>query len=386
MNKESCSGRSWKDSKKVALSRRDSPLVVISSTTKRIGEANRANCTMMFALELSSAQVPVIYVYARPKGSREFVQYAGEYLLQLPNDLFHLWSGSIADFDSGGNKLFIASMPDAYTIPEVGLFRYHNWKVVYEVRDDWEEFHKAGVGKWYDPEYESFLCMNADFVTTVSITLKNKMLSMGSSPDRTYLVPNGLTRDFLENAKGSFVRRRSGYRGNGTIGYFGSLTASWFNWPLLIKVASRRKDLRFEIIGFNAPNDLEIPPNMALMGPNNHKEIIEIASKWSIGIIPHLNGKMVEGTDPIKIYEYLALGLPCVSCLMPQIKNYPMTFIYETDLKFEEVLDRALKYTHSESEWARTEAFVVESTWEKRVKMTLSHAGIEFSKVRWIND
>ena len=366
--------------KEVVLSRPNCPFVVISSTTRRIGEANRANRTMMFAEELAATEIPVIYVYYRFKGAKDFTSYSGGYLLQMPNDLFHTWSGAIATWNHTTARLFLCSIPDVHAVSEIGLFRYHGWKVIYEVRDDWEEFHKAGVGNWYDSIYERFLCRQTDLVTTVNITLKNKMLSMGSDPDRTFVVPNGLKRSFLENAKASFARRRSGYRGNGTIGYFGHLTPNWFNWELLLKTASRRPDFRFEIIGFGEPKGLNLPRNVVMLGTKNHEQIIDIASNWSIAIIPFKNTKIAEGVDPIKIYEYLALGLPCVSCWIPQVKDYPLTFIYQNDSKFEEVLEKALKYTVLEEDWDRTEAFIAGSTWDGRVLTTLSLAGIDISK------
>jgi len=366
--------------KEVVLSRPIYPLVVISSTTRRIGEANRANRCMMFAQELAAAEIPVIYVYYRFKGAKDFTSYSGGYLLQMPNDLFHMWSGTIATWNHTTARLFLCSIPDVHAIQETGLFRYHGWKIVYEVRDDWEEFHKAGVGNWYDVEYERFLCQQADFVTTVSATLRDKMISLGSNPERTFLVPNGLTRNFLEKAKSSFERRRSGYRGNGTIGYFGHLTPNWLNWKLVLKTASRRPDLKFEIIGFGEPKGLNLPRNVVMLGTKNHEQIIDIASNWSVAIIPFKNTKLAEGVDPIKIYEYLALGLRCVACRMSQINDYPLTFIYHNDSKFEEALDGALKYAPSEDDWARAQAFVAASTWDQRVRMTLSLAGIDIPK------
>ena len=365
--------------REVAVSRTGYPLVLISSGNKRIGEANRANRCMMFATELAAAGVPVIYVYYRFRGARDFSRYSGGHLIQMPNDFFHAWAGSIAAWNHQGDRLFLCSIPDIHSVAEIGVFTHRGWKVVYEVRDDWEEFHKAGVGKWYDSAYEGFLCKQADCVTAVSCTLRDKMISLGTHPDRTFIVPNGLTRAFLEGSGPSFTRRRSGYRGDGTIGYFGHLTENWFNWKLLCKVASRRKDRRFEIIGFGAPKDLKTPSNVVLLGEKTHDEIIDIASRWSVAMIPFKNGKLAEGVDPIKIYEYLALGLPCVSCWMPQIEEYPLVFTYRDDSEFGKTLDRVLDYSPSEADWELAQAFVSASTWDRRVWETLRLAGINAS-------
>jgi PEP-CTERM/exosortase A-associated glycosyltransferase len=365
--------------REMAVSRPSCPLVIISTGNKRIGEDNRGNRCMMFTRELATIGIPVIYVYYRFRGGREFAPYEGGYLLQIPNDFFHTLAASIAAWDTSAQKLLICSIPDKPSSQEIGLFRRQGWKVIYEARDDWEQFFRAGSSKWYDAEIERTLCREADFVTTVSVTLRNKMVAMGAHPERTFLVPNGVSREFLENAKASFAHRRSGYRGTGTVGYFGGLTGKWFDWDLLAVTAARRPHLRFEIIGFAEPESLNLPGNVVMLGAKNHEEIIGIASNWSLGIIPFKNTKLAEGVDPIKIYEYLALGLPCVSCWMPQIKDYPLTFTYRDDSRFEETLDMALKYTPSAEDWVQAESFVAGSTWDQRVRMTLSIAGIDIS-------
>ena len=57
------------------------------------------------------------------------------------------------------------------------------------------------------------------------------------------------------------------------VGYFGHLTASWFDWDSLIEIAKSRPKYHFEIIGHSAPDDLELPKNIDLMGPKTHPEI-----------------------------------------------------------------------------------------------------------------
>lgn len=363
--------------KEVAISSPKLPLVVISSGSKKIGDENRVHRSMMFAQELAAAQVPVLFVYYRFRGARDFVGYPGGCLLQIPNDLFHSWAASIAAWNSRQDKLILFSIPDEHCMSEVGMFGRHNWKVAYDVCDDWEAFQKAGAGRWYDVKCERFLCREADLVTTVSTTLKHKMVSLGSNPERTVVVPNGLARDFMEKATASLERRRSGYGGNGTIGYFGSLTQEWFNWKLLLKTAASRPDLSFELIGFGAPRGLNPPANVELLGEKTHDEIIDIASDWSVAIIPFKNTELAEAVDPIKVYEYLALGLPCVSCRMPQIEDYPLVFTYRNDSEFEEALGTASKYAFSDDDWACAQAFVAESTWDKRVQVVLRLAGID---------
>lgn len=121
---------------------------------------------------------------------------------------------------------------------------------------------------------------------------------------------------------------------------------------------------RFEIIGHSGPVDLKLPTNIHLLGPKNSIEINDIASRWKVGIIPFKINKLSAAVDPIKIYEYLALGLPVVSFFMPQIKNYPNTRLANSVDEFANELDLALKENTNNIE---IDKWLEENTWKERV-------------------
>ena len=363
---------------KIANNNPDKPVIIISTGTKRMGNIKRINRTMAFARELAKMHYPVIYVYYQWKASDDFdSDYEDDFLLQLPNILFHKLSPQIASRFSNGNKLFILSIPDVHSVPELSLFKLHGWNTCYEVRDEWSEFYKAGAGKWYNPTFEIFLCSNANFVTTVSNRLHEKMIDLGSKKESTYVIPNGLNAEFLKKARPIFEKRKAGYKGKGIIGYFGHLTEKWFNWDLILKTANENPEIDFEIVGFDAPKSLNPPTNLKLLGEKTHEEIIEITESWSISIIPFKNNELSRAVDPIKLYEYQALGLPCVSCLMDQIIDYPFTFIYENDNDFKKTLQNALLFSPSQNDWEKLQEFVQRNTWKDRVVRTLDLAGIK---------
>ena len=356
----------------------EKPIIIITTTTKRMGGIKRLNRSMAFAHELAKMSYPVIYVYYRwkPQDDKNS-DYDGSTLLQLPNDIFHKMAPSLARIFKNKQKLFLISIPDAHSVSELTLFKLHNWKVIYEVRDDWSEFSKAGVGKWYDPTFEIFLCSNSDYVTAVSDRLLNKMIDFGSDRNNSYIIPNGLTDDFLSKSINIFNRRVNGHKGKGIIGYFGHLTEKWFNWDLLLNTASLHPELEFEIIGFDAPKSLNLQTNVKLLGEKTHDEIIQISENWSLAIIPFKNNDLAKAVDPIKLYEYQALGLPTVSCLMDQIKDYPFVHIYEKDEDFYDTLITGLDFKPLKTDWEKLEKFISNNLWKNRVLHTLKVAGIE---------
>jgi glycosyltransferase involved in cell wall biosynthesis len=198
------------------------------------------------------------------------------------------------------------------------------------------------------------------------------METLGSNPRCTHVIPNGLRRDFYEQARESFEARKRGYPGKNVLGYFGHLTDKWFNWPLLVKTAKKMPQTRFEIIGFGAPETLSLPTNVTLMGEMSHAEILEIASRWRAALIPFKQSQLARAVDPIKLYEYLALGLPVVACWMDNLLSSPRTFIYKRDKDFMKTITAAVKQPPTEVNWEALDTFLKNSFWQMRVEDTLS--------------
>jgi hypothetical protein len=108
--------------------------------------------------------------------------------------------------------------------------------------------------------------------------------------------------------------------------------------------------------------------NVEVMGPRPHDEIIELAERWALTIIPFKLGKLSRAVDPIKIYEYLALGLKCVCCPMGQLNQYPLTFVYKSEEEFAPALEQALRYAPSSEDWQRVDNLLEQASWTQRVQ------------------
>ena len=107
-----------------------------------------------------------------------------------------------------------------------------------------------------------------------------------------------------------------------------------------------------------------MPENIILLGPKNHAQINNIAARWSAAIIPFKTGPLADAVDPIKIYEYLSLGLPTVSFSMPQIDGYPETETANDVESFVKSLDRAIK---RKTDQKILDNWLQKNRWEDRV-------------------
>lgn len=341
-----------------------SKIVFIFSGTTFIQDV-RANRPIRLARMFRRLGAAVVFSFFRWRADDPVPPYQGDLILQTPIDYT---IGSISKLaglaPDAGQRLFVVGFPFPDLMASIDRFNASGWSTLYDCRDDWELFHQVGQASWYTPEAESFAVNSCDLTCCVSKTLVAKMQSLGPGR-RVELSPNAYDDRFL--AEG-YTRRPTD---SPIVGYFGHLTDAWFNWPGMIEIARHRPRYRFEIIGHSAPDDLDLPNNIALLGAKSHPEICEIASRWRAAMIPFKIGQLADGVDPIKIYEYMALGLPTVSFRMPQIADYPYTTTVTTVPEFVRALDSAVTTACDESVLS---AFLTEHTWENRARQMLEWA------------
>ena len=271
---------------------------------------------------------PVFFNYWRWKTDDPPPEYTHPLLFQSPVDITPKLLDRLLDADFGGKrKMMFASFPHELMIRCLSRAAQQGWSTIYDARDDWEEFEKVGMAKWYDPGFEEYLVRHADVVTAVSEPLARKLSEMGDRDD-IEVVPNALDRGFPGPPGPREVANPP------VVGYFGHLTEKWFDWDLVIRAARAHPDWQFELAGHQEPADLKLPENVSLLGLLGHAELASLSRRWSFAIIPFKVSALGEAVDPIKVYEYLHLGLPVLSSYMPQMRNYPATVISESSEDF----------------------------------------------------
>lgn len=267
---------------------------------------------------------------------------------------------NIDSIDAAMGSIFILTFPaDIFTNTQVTL-RQKGFKIVYDIMDEWEEFHNVAQAPWYNKETENHCVLNADLVTAVAPSLGDKFQNIRKD---ILIIGNGFKKEIV-GIDNSRIALTAGT--NSTIGYFGHLTDAWFDWPLIIKTAKENPNYAFEIIGYGEPSwvhdECSKLSNIKLVGKVPPERLYEYASKWKIGIIPFKKGPLAEAVDPIKIYEYLYFGLPVVATGIEHIKRYPMTY-FSVDGNLSEIINTA--FIAEWNEQGVTE-FLESATWDER--------------------
>ncbi len=105
------------------------------------------------------------------------------------------------------------------------------------------------------------------------------------------------------------------------IGYFGAI-ADWFDTSLVEELATRRPSWSFVLIGDTRGGRvarLRGLPNVHMLGERPYEELPALARTFDVAVIPFVRSPLTEATDPVKLYELMALGLDVVSTPLPEV-------------------------------------------------------------------
>ncbi|MGH8948983.1 MAG: glycosyltransferase [Acidimicrobiia bacterium] len=154
------------------------------------------------------------------------------------------------------------------------------------------------------------------------------------------------------------------------VGYHGAI-APWFDFDLLTAVADLRPDLTFVLVG---PIDPEVEdqaaqlaelPNVTLLPAQSSEKIAEFVRGFSVGILPFVIDEMTEAVTPLKMYEYLACGVPMVATPLPACVREQVVQTAQDPASFAARIDEALLLTAAERQDLRNHARA--ASWDRRV-------------------
>jgi len=162
---------------------------------------------------------------------------------------------------------------------------------------------------------------NADVVLATS----EKLYNMASAVNpHTYLVPNGCDYEYFSQAAGRNLPVPDEMKNlpRPIIGYMGAV-ASWCDLKLVESLAAVFSDSSIVMLGplYNVSTVPE-RPNLHWLGHIPYERLVNYVQLFDVGIIPFKLSSMVEAVNPIKMWEYLAAGIPVVSTAFPEAQKY----------------------------------------------------------------
>ncbi|WP_027159510.1 glycosyltransferase family protein [Methylobacter luteus] len=228
---------------------------------------------------------------------------------------------------------------------------------VYDAMDNFPCFY-SGFSRLAMRWREQKLASRVTQVLTSSTTLKQRWSDVRPDVQR---VLNGLDASVLPTRQISTLARE-----RKILGYVGTI-GSWFDWEWIISLANARPVDIVRLIGpIFSPSSYALPENIEILPPCPHQEALIAMQDFDVGLIPFKNTELTASVDPIKYYEYRALGLPVVSTEFGEMtfrNDEEGTFLSKKGQEINSLVQKALLYRSDEE---KTRQFTDSNTWEAR--------------------
>jgi len=269
-----------------------------------------------------------------------------------------IWQTILNDikaFSLKDQTLLVVGKPSVFALNVLKLLK--GCKSIYDAMDDFPAFY-SGLSRLAMRIREQMLVKRVNCVLASSTALKQRWDNVRGD---IQLVRNGLDTAALPESIGSVPLRQ-----NKVFGYVGTI-ASWFDWDWVIVLAKARPIDVVRLIGpVFTPTPNLLPQNIEILPPCNHQAALLAMQDFDVGLIPFLQNELTASVDPIKYYEYRALGLPVISTDFGEMafrKNEEGVFLSQYSQDISDLVQGALFY-NSESEFVRQ--FKTDNTWEAR--------------------
>jgi glycosyltransferase involved in cell wall biosynthesis len=229
---------------------------------------------------------------------------------------------------------FIYERASLYATAGVSLARLFNVPLIIELNAplavEQTAYRATGFGQ-LAAHAEHRTLNQADAVLVVSSELKKHVLRLGIKPEKIHIVPNGVNPALFRPAKADAnLRKRLQRNGGPVLGFVGGLRP-WHGveiLPQLMKRLSRLHDsLRMIVVGegqlraslIEKFESLKLADRVTFTGALAHDEIPGVIRQFDVALAPYPKLDHNFYFSPLKLYEYMACGVPVAAAKVGQI-------------------------------------------------------------------
>jgi glycosyltransferase involved in cell wall biosynthesis len=210
-------------------------------------------------------------------------------------------------------RSIVATFPDQFDL----LDQFPGVPLVYDLMDEPHLFVRPSQRARFQRLHHKMLD-RADLLVTSARVLADRY---GSAARRCVWISNGVRRELVDELRGVLPDQAIARLPRPRVGYVGMIS-HWFDFAAVRAIAERVPGGSVVLVG---PRDVEpppLPPNVHLIGPVPHQRLAQTLAAFDVGLIPFVRSAEMDAVNPVKLYEYLAAGLPVLASDFEEIRQY----------------------------------------------------------------
>jgi glycosyltransferase involved in cell wall biosynthesis len=156
--------------------------------------------------------------------------------------------------------------------------------------------------------------------------------------------------------------------------FTGAIAAAKLDLAMLKQLARMRPQWSFALVGpvglgdpHTDVSDLAAERNVHLLGVRPYRQLPNVLRAADAGLIPYARNELTNSIFPMKVYEYLAAGLPVVATPLPALAGVDAVLKSDSSRGIAELLDRALAQD-SPSLRAERSRLAAAHSWDRRLE------------------
>ncbi|MCH5586714.1 methyltransferase domain-containing protein [Shimazuella sp. AN120528] len=236
---------------------------------------------------------------------------------------------------------------------------FHADLVVFDYIDEAaEEF-----AVWNNPDLQKAM-ETADVITVVSQRLYHIVKQLFSEKP-LILMPNAADFEHFCDAKKMSAPLELQHIPKPILGFMGSI-ASWIDVSIMKEVANQRPDWSIVLLGndyIGVESIFGDCPNVYFLGRKLYHELPSYVGQFAVGMVPFQVRDMTHSSSPIKMYEYLAAGVPVISTPIQEAIDCPYVATGANATEWVKEIEHIISGNPEE-----LQSFALQESWEARVK------------------
>lgn len=329
------------------------------------------------AKSLTNKKCLVLYEVTSMTDDIDFIKKEAENLYLFNNELGKFGSLLLQKLKKVKKPKYLQLYSTCWDVKreEVDMYINIGFNILYEYIDDLNPV-LAGIEKLPQNviNIHDYVCKNKNVLVVTSATnLYDDILKKRGNKKNIILSSNGVDIDHFLNVSNKKIEEMENIKNtyDKIVGYYGAL-ASWFDYDLVKKIAVNNPEIAFVLIGIKYDtsfdkSQLENIKNIIFLGPVDYKILPDYAKYFDIAWIPFVINEITLATNPIKVFEYMALKKLIITSDLPECRKYESVKIAKKYEDYENYIKNAEELMNNKY-LAILEKEAKENSWDSKAE------------------